>query len=72
LRIGEALAVRWSSLDLDLDQAGLTARATADQLGHAKVSMTTDHYSGRRTRATGAATVLEVLGGARAQDDSQE
>jgi hypothetical protein len=34
-----------------MDEAGLTARAAADQLGHAKVSMTTDHYYGRRTGA---------------------
>jgi IS30 family transposase len=42
-------------------EAGLTARAAADQLGHAKVSMTTDHYYGRRKRSTGAARVLEAL-----------
>src|SRR3954447_9205784 len=44
-----------------MDKAGLSARAAADQLGHAKVSMTTDHYFGRRVRATGAAGVLEAL-----------
>ena len=44
-----------------MDSAGLTARAAADQLGHAKVSMTTDHYFGRRKRSTGAAAVLEEL-----------
>src|SRR5690348_16283750 len=27
-----------------MDEAGLSARAAADQLGHAKVSMTQDHY----------------------------
>ena len=44
-----------------MDSAGLTARAAADQLGHTKVSMTQDRYMGRKTRATGAATVLEQL-----------
>jgi hypothetical protein len=38
-----------------MDKAGLTARAAADQLGHAKVSMTFDHYYGRSVIATGAA-----------------
>ena len=44
-----------------MDEAGLTARAAADQLGHSKVSMTTDHYFGRRKRTTAAARVLEAL-----------
>jgi integrase len=44
-----------------MDEAGLSARAAADELGHAKVSMTTDHYFGRRARSTGAAVVLEAL-----------
>jgi integrase len=44
-----------------MDVAGLTARAAADQLGHAKVSMTTDHYYDRRKRRTGAAGVLEAV-----------
>jgi integrase len=44
-----------------MDPAGLTARAATDQLGHAKVSMTTDHYFGRRKRSTGAARVLEAV-----------
>ncbi|MBI1759256.1 MAG: site-specific integrase, partial [Actinobacteria bacterium] len=44
-----------------MDRAGLTARAAADQLGHAKVSMTQDHYFGRRTARTGAADVLESV-----------
>ena len=33
----------------------------ADQLGHEKISMTTDVYFGRRVRDTGAATVLPAL-----------
>ena len=41
-----------------MDTAGLSARAAADQLGHAKVSMTQDHYYGRHVARTGAADVL--------------
>lgn len=44
-----------------MDQAGLTARAAADQLGHARPSITQDVYFGRGIRDTGAAAVLEVL-----------
>jgi integrase len=45
-----------------MDDAGLSARQAADQLGHAKPSLTQDVYFGRKRRATGAATVLEVFG----------
>lgn len=38
----------------------LSSRAAADQLGHAKPSMTEDRYYGRHTK-TGANTVLEAL-----------
>jgi integrase len=44
-----------------MDQAGLSSRAAADQLGHANTSMTTDVYFGRKLTATGAAAVLEAL-----------
>ncbi len=44
-----------------MDEAGLSARAAADQLGHAKVSMTQDHDFGRRRAQTGAAGVLESM-----------
>ena len=44
-----------------MDRAGLSARAAADQLGHAQVSMTQDRYYGRRVAKTGAASVLESL-----------
>jgi integrase len=44
-----------------MDQAGLSARAAADQLGHAKPSMTQDNYMGRRIAVTGAAQVLDDL-----------
>src|SRR3954452_18583861 len=45
-----------------MDEAGLSSRAAADQLGHANPSMTTDVYFGRKAATTGAAAVLEVLG----------
>ncbi len=48
-----------------MDTAGLTARQAADQLGHAKVSMTQDNYFGRHTGSTGAADVLEIFGDTR-------
>jgi integrase len=44
-----------------MDEAGLSARAAADQLGHAKVSMTQDHYFGRKRARTGAAKLLESI-----------
>jgi integrase len=44
-----------------MDEAGLTARAAADQLGHAKVSMVQDYYFGRKIARTGAADVLEAV-----------
>ncbi len=36
-----------------MDGAGLSARSAADQLGHAKPSLTADIYMGRKKRATG-------------------
>ena len=45
-----------------MDQAGLSARAAADQLGHAHPSLTQDVYYGRKVASTGAAAVLESLG----------
>ncbi len=45
-----------------MDQAGLSPRAAADQLGHANTSMTSDVYFGRKVLVTGAAAVLEILG----------
>ena len=36
-----------------MDEAGLSARSAADQLGHAKPSLTADIYMGRKKRATG-------------------
>lgn len=45
-----------------MDNAGLSARQAADQLGHSKISMTQDFYFGRKVAATGARDVLEVFG----------
>lgn len=42
-----------------LDEAGLSARQIADQLGHAKVSMTQNYYLGRRAVGTEAADALD-------------
>ena len=44
------------------EDGGLTARQAADQLGHAKVSMTQDNYFGRKLARTGAAALLEIFG----------
>lgn len=43
----------------ELDRAGLSARVIADQLGHAKVSMTQDRYLGRRAVTSDAADALD-------------
>ena len=45
-----------------LDAAGLSAREIADQLGHAKPSLTQDTYLGRKVASTRAAEALESLG----------
>jgi integrase len=45
-----------------MDLAGLSSRAAADQLGHRRVSVTTDTYFGRKIENTGAAAVLEAIG----------
>jgi integrase len=45
-----------------MDEAGLTSRKAADQLGHSQVSMTQNNYFGRDTLDTGAAAVLEAIG----------
>jgi len=44
-----------------MDDAGLSPRAAADQLGHPKPSMTQDVYMGRKIAHTGAAAVLEAF-----------
>lgn len=53
-----------------LDEAGLPPRAIADQMGHTKISMTTDTYLGRGGFDPAAATALQrALGGAEPCDD---
>jgi len=42
-----------------LDEAGLSARAIAEQLGHANPSLTQDVYLGRGTASPQAAAALE-------------
>lgn len=42
-----------------MDRAGLSARQIADQLGHAKISMTQDHYLGRRSVGREPADALD-------------
>ena len=44
-----------------LDQQGLSARTIADQLGHARISMTQDVYMGRRVVDQVAVAALEGL-----------
>jgi integrase len=43
-----------------LDEAALSARLVADQLGHARPSMTQDVYLARRAVDSQAATALEA------------
>jgi integrase len=45
-----------------LDEAGITARKIADQLGHSQVSLTQDFYMGRKIASEDAARVLEIIG----------
>ncbi|KGI82902.1 hypothetical protein IL38_03310 [Actinopolyspora erythraea] len=44
-----------------LDEAGLSARVVADQLGHARPSLTQDVYLGRKAVTEDAATALETV-----------
>lgn len=46
----------------EMDMAGLSARAAADQAGHSQVSMTQNVYFGRKVAKTGAAEILEAIG----------
>lgn len=45
-----------------LDEAGVTARKIADQLGQSQVSVTQDFYMGRKIASEDAARVLEIIG----------
>jgi integrase len=44
-----------------LDDAGQTARQIADQLGHARPSLTQDVYMGREAKNPAAAEALETI-----------
>jgi integrase len=44
-----------------LDAGGLSAREIADQLGHARPSITMDRYMGRKVASDRGATVLESI-----------
>jgi integrase len=44
-----------------LDDAAVSTRKISDQLGHSRVSMTQDHYLGRKLTDRQAADVLEEL-----------
>jgi len=46
-----------------LDEAGLSARAIADQLGHARPSMTQDVYMARKVLNPATAAALEAAAG---------
>jgi integrase len=45
-----------------LDEAGVSARKIADQLGQSQVSVTQDFYMGRKIASQDAARVLEIIG----------
>ncbi|MCA1695510.1 MAG: site-specific integrase [Actinobacteria bacterium] len=45
-----------------LDEAGVSARKIADQLGQSQVSVTQDFYMGRKIASGDAARVLEIIG----------
>ena len=55
-----ALRSRLDEAHLRLDEAGLTPRQVADQLGHANPSMTLDVYFGRQVVSAEAARVLDL------------
>lgn len=44
-----------------MDESGLSARAAADQLGHAKINMTQNQYFARHRGSTGAKQLLDKM-----------
>lgn len=44
-----------------MDENGMSARAAADQLGHAKISMTQNNYFGRNKKPVGAKQIFELV-----------
>jgi integrase len=55
-----------------LDESGLSARQVADQLGHARPSMTQDTYMGRKTVDRRAADALEGALGEPKEDQEED
>jgi integrase len=55
-----------------LDDAGLSARQIADQLGHARPSLTQDVYMGRKAKNRAAAAALEDADGRRGMEPKPE
>lgn len=55
-----------------MERAGLSARDVADQLGHARVSMTQDVYFGRRILGEDAARALDEAHRASQEDDPDD
>jgi len=53
----------------ELDQAGLTARQIADQLGHSRPSITQDYYMGRQAVTSAAADALDRAHRASSDDE---
>ncbi len=53
------------------DEAGLSARVGADHLGHAKVSMTSDHYFDRGRTHSAVADVLDIAARPSADEAAQ-
>ncbi len=45
-----------------LDEAGVSTRKIADQLGHSQVSVTQDSYMVRKIVSEDGARVLEIIG----------
>ncbi len=54
-----------------LDGGGASARLIADQLGHSRVSMTQDHYMGRKSVASQVADVLNLHDPDRGRDGGE-
>jgi hypothetical protein len=59
--VGDEPVLRKTTATL-LDEAGLSGRTVADQLGHAHPSMATDVYLGRKIASQEAADALGVIG----------
>jgi integrase len=58
--VGDLARVRRTAATL-LDEAGVSARKIADQLGHSQVSVTQNFNMGRKIASEDAARVLEII-----------